>query len=149
MLKEFKEFIQRGNMIDLAVGIVIGAAFTAIVNSLVKDIIMPPLGLLLSGVDFSNLFILLRQGTPAGPYANLADAQAAAAVTINIGLFINAIISFLIVSLAVFFVVKAINRLQRKEEAKPAVPTTKECPFCFTEIPIKAQRCPHCTSQLG
>ena len=148
MLKEFKEFIQRGNMIDLAVGIVIGAAFTAIVNSLVKDIIMPPLGLLLSGVDFNNLFILLRQGTPAGPYANLADAQAAAAVTINIGLFINAIISFLIVSLAVFFVVKAINRLQRKEEAKPAVPITKECPFCFTEIPIKAQRCPHCTSNL-
>jgi len=148
MLKEFKEFIQRGNMIDLAVGIVIGAAFTAIVNSLVKDIIMPPLGLLLSGVDFNNLFILLRQGTPAGPYADLADAQAAAAVTINIGLFINAIISFLIVSLAVFFVVKAINRLQRKEEAKPAVPITKECPFCFTEIPIKAQRCPHCTSNL-
>ncbi len=149
MLKEFKEFIQHGNMIDLAVGIVIGAAFTAIVNSLVKDIIMPPIGLLLGGADFSNLFILIKQGTPAGPYANLADAQTAAAVTMNIGLFINAIISFLIVSFSVFLVVKAVNRMKRKEEVKPAEPTMKECPFCFTEIPIKAQRCPHCTSNLG
>ncbi|MEM5776721.1 MAG: large-conductance mechanosensitive channel protein MscL [Anaerolineaceae bacterium] len=148
MLKEFKEFIQRGNMIDLAVGIVIGAAFTSIVNSLVNDIIMPPIGLLLGGVDFADLFILLRQGNPGGPYATVADAQAAGAVTINIGLFINAIISFLIVALAVFLLVKGINRLRRQPEAKPAEPETKECPVCFTEIPVKALRCPHCTSHL-
>lgn len=148
MFKEFKEFIQRGNMIDLAVGIVIGAAFTAIVTSLVNDIIMPPIGLLLGGVDFGNLFFLLKAGTPAGPYASLADAQTAGAVTINIGLFINAIISFVIVAFAVFLVVKAVNRLKRKEEPKPAAPVTKECPMCFTEIPVKAKRCPHCTSQL-
>jgi len=148
MLKEFKEFIQRGSMIDLAVGIVIGAAFTAIVNSLVKDIIMPPIGLLLGGVDFSDLFLLLKQGTPPGPYPSLVDAQAAGAVTINYGLFINAIITFLIVAFAVFMLVKAVNRLKRKEEAKPVEPTTKECPVCFTEIPVKAMRCPNCTSQL-
>lgn len=148
MLKEFREFIQRGNMIDLAVGIVIGAAFTSIVNSLVNDIIMPPIGLLLGGVDFADLFILLRQGNPGGPYATVADAQAAGAVTINIGLFINAIISFLIVALAVFLLVKGINRLRRQPEAKPAEPETKECPVCFTEIPVKALRCPHCTSHL-
>jgi len=148
MLKEFREFIQRGNMIDLAVGIVIGAAFTAIVNSLVKDIIMPPIGLLLGGVDFSDLFALLKQGTPPGPYASLVDAQAAGAVTINYGLFINAIITFLIVAFTVFLLVKAVNRLKRKEEAKPAEPTTKKCPVCFTDIPVKAMRCPNCTSQL-
>ncbi len=148
MLKEFREFIQRGNMIDLAVGIVVGAAFTAIVNSLVKDIIMPPIGLLLGGADFSDLFILLQQGNPGGPYATLADAQTAGAVTINIGLFINAIIGFLIVSLAVFLLVKGINRLRSKPEPKPAEPVTKECPVCFTEIPVKAQRCPNCTSHL-
>ena len=148
MFKEFKEFIQRGNMIDLAVGIVIGAAFTAIVTSLVNDIIMPPIGLLLGGVVFGNLFFLLKAGTPAGPYASLADAQTAGAVTINIGLFINAIISFVIVAFAVFLVVKAVNRLKRKEEPKPVAPVTKECPMCFTEIPVKAKRCPHCTSQL-
>jgi large conductance mechanosensitive channel len=148
MLKEFRDFIQRGNMIDLAVGIVIGAAFTAIVNSLVNDIIMPPIGLLLGGVDFSNLFVLIKPGDPAGPYATLAAAQATGAVTLNIGLFINAVISFLIVALAVFLLVKAINKLRGRQEEQPAEPATKECPLCFTEIPAKATRCPHCTSHL-
>lgn len=148
MLKEFRDFIQRGNMIDLAIGLVVGAAFTAIVNSLVKDVIMPPIGLLLGGVDFGNLFILLKPGTPAAPYASLVDAQTAGAVTMNIGVFVNAIISFVIVALVVFMVVKAVNRLKPKPAAAPVEPITKECPVCFTEIPIKAQRCPHCTSQL-
>jgi large conductance mechanosensitive channel len=148
MLKEFKEFAMRGNVVDMAVGIIIGAAFGTIVKSLVSDVIMPPIGLLLGGVDFSNLFSVLQAGDPAGPYASLADAQAAGAVTVNYGLFINTVISFLIVAFAVFLVIRAINRLQREEEAPPAEPTTKECPHCLTEIAIKATRCPSCTSQL-
>jgi large conductance mechanosensitive channel len=150
MLKEFKEFIMRGNVVDLAVGVIIGGAFGTIVSSLVADIIMPPIGLLLGNVDFSNLFILLKAGAEAaGPYATLADAQAAGAVTMNVGIFLNAVISFLIVALAVFMVVKAVNRLQREEEeTAPAAPTTKACPFCCTDIPIEAVRCPHCTSNL-
>jgi large conductance mechanosensitive channel len=150
MIKEFKEFVMRGNVVDLAVGVIIGGAFGTIVSSLVADIIMPPIGLLLGNVDFSNLFILLKAGSEAaGPYATLADAQAAGAVTMNIGLFLNAVISFLIVALAVFMVVKAVNRLQHEEEeAAPAEPTTKACPFCATDIPIAAVRCPHCTSNL-
>jgi large conductance mechanosensitive channel len=149
MLKEFKTFIMRGNVVDLAVGVIIGGAFGSIVSSLVADIIMPPIGLLLGNVDFSNLFILLKAGAEAaGPYATLADAQTAGAVTMNVGLFLNAVISFLIVALAVFVVVKAVNRLQREEEAAPAEPTTKACPFCATDIPIAAVRCPHCTSNL-
>ncbi len=148
MLKEFKEFAMRGNVVDMAVGIIIGAAFGTIVKSLVSDVIMPPIGLLLGNVDFSNLFVVLKQGVTAGPYAALADAQAAGAVTINIGVFINTIISFIIVAFAVFLVIRSINQMKRKEEA-PAEPTTKDCPHCFTAIPIKATRCPHCTSQLN
>lgn len=144
MWKEFKEFIMRGNVIDLAVGIIIGAAFGKIVTSLVNDIIMPPIGLLLGKVDFSNLFINLS----GQPYATLAEAKDAGAATINYGLFINNVIDFLIVAVAVFLVVRVVNRLRRKPEAAPAVPTTKECPYCFTAIPIKATRCPNCTSQL-
>jgi large conductance mechanosensitive channel len=148
MLKEFKEFVLRGNVLDMAVGIIIGAAFGTIVKSLVDDVIMPPIGLLLGGVDFANLFILLRAGSPAAPYASLADAQAAGAVTINYGVFINAVVSFLIVALVMFLLIRSINRLRREEEAPPAEPTTKECPYCLSTIPIKATRCAHCTSEL-
>jgi large conductance mechanosensitive channel len=148
MLKEFKEFVLRGNVMDMAVGIIIGAAFGTIVASLVSDIIMPPIGLLLGGVDFSNLFILLKAGSPAAPYASLADAQAAGAVTINYGVFINAVVSFLIVAFVIFLLIRSINRLRWEEEAPPAEPTTKECPFCLSTIPIKATRCAHCTSEL-
>ena len=149
MFKEFKEFAMRGNVVDMAVGIVIGAAFGTIVKSFVSDVLMPPIGLALGGVDFTNLFAVVSEGTPAGPYAALADAQAAGAVTVNYGVFINTIISFLIIAFAVFFVVKAINATQREEEEAPAEPTTKDCIFCCTEIPIKATRCPHCTSELS
>jgi large conductance mechanosensitive channel len=149
MLKEFKAFALRGNVIDMAVGIIIGAAFGTIVKSLVDDVIMPPIGLLLGGVNFANLFILLKTGSPAAPYASLADAQAAGAVTINYGVFINAVISFLIVAFVIFLLIRGMNRLTSKKEAAPAAPTTKECPFCLSTIPIKATRCPHCTSQLG
>lgn len=149
MLKEFKTFIMRGNVLDLAIGVIIGGAFGAIVNSLVKDIIMPPIGVLLGNVDFSNLFVTLKEGaTAAGPYATLADAQAAGAATLNYGLFINTLVNFLIVALAIFFLVRAVNRLQAKPEPAPAAPTTKTCPQCATEIPLKAVRCPHCTSDI-
>jgi large conductance mechanosensitive channel len=148
MLKEFKEFVLRGNVLDMAVGIIIGAAFGTIVASLVNDVIMPPIGLLLGGVDFANLFILLKAGSPAAPYASLADAQAAGAVTINYGVFINAVISFLIVAFVIFLLIRSINRMRREEEAPPAEPTTKECPYCLSTIPIKATRCAHCTSEL-
>jgi large conductance mechanosensitive channel len=149
VFKEFKEFAMRGNVIDMAVGIVIGAAFGTIVKSLVSDIIMPPIGLLLGKVDFANLFAVLKQGEAvAGPYASLVDAQAAGAVTINYGLFINTIISFIIVAFAIFMVIRTMNNLKKKEEAPPAEPTTQDCPYCLTSIPIKATRCPHCTSKL-
>lgn len=148
MFKEFKEFAMRGNVVDMAVGIIIGGAFGTIVKSLVSDVMMPPLGLLLGGVDFSDLFITLKQGTIAGPYPTLAAAQAAGAVTISYGLFINSVISFLIVAFAVFLLIKGINRMQREKEAPPVEPTTKDCPFCASPIPIKALRCPHCTSEL-
>lgn len=148
MLKEFKEFAMRGNVVDMAVGLIIGAAFGTIVKSLVADVIMPPIGLLLSNVDFSNLFIVLKEGATAGPFASLADAQKAGAVTLNYGLFINTIISFLIVAFAVFLLVRSINNLKRKEEAPPAEPTTKECPQCLSTIPIMAKRCAFCTSEL-
>jgi large conductance mechanosensitive channel len=149
MLKEFKEFALRGNVIDMAVGIIIGAAFGTIVSSLVSDIIMPPIGLILGGVDFVNFFALLKAGSPPGPYASLADAQAAGAVTISYGVFINSVISFLIVAFVMFLLIRGINRLQREEEAPPAEPTTKECPYCLSAIPIKATRCPQCTSALS
>jgi large conductance mechanosensitive channel len=146
MLKEFKEFIMRGNVIDMAVGIIIGAAFGTIIKSLVDDVIMPPIGLLLGNIDFSNLFAVLKAGKIAGPYETLALAKAAGAVTINYGFFINTVITFLIVAFCVFMLIKNINKL-RKEEA-PAEVTTKECPYCISTIPIKAQRCPHCTSEI-
>ncbi|NIQ92621.1 MAG: large conductance mechanosensitive channel protein MscL [Deltaproteobacteria bacterium] len=149
MLKEFKEFAMRGNVVDMAVGIIIGAAFGTIVKSLVADIIMPPIGLLLGNVDFSNLFIVLKQGATAGPFATIAEAQKAGAVTINYGIFANTIISFLIVAFAVFLLIRAINKLQREEEAPPEEPTTKDCPHCLSTIPIKATRCGHCTSELS
>lgn len=147
MLKEFREFAMRGNVVDMAVGIIIGAAFGSIVNSLVSDMIMPPIGLLLGKVDFANLFVILQEGEIAGPYGSLIEAQEASAVTLNYGVFINTIVSFLIVAFAVFLLIRSINRLER-EEASAEKPTTKECPFCASEIPVKASRCPYCTSQL-
>jgi len=149
MFKEFKEFAMRGNVVDMAVGIIIGGAFGTIVKSLVSDVMMPPIGLLLGGVDFSNFFAVLKDGAVAGPYAALTEAQAAGAVTINYGIFLNALISFLIVAFAVFLLIKGINSMKREEEAAPAEPTDKDCPFCCTSIPIKATRCPHCTAELG
>ena len=148
MLKEFKEFAMNGNVLDMAVGIVIGAAFGTIIGSLVADVIMPPIGLLLGNVDFSNLFLVLKEGKVAGPYASLAAAKAAGAVSMNIGIFINTIINFIILAFAIFLLVRSVNQLKRKEQAPPPVPTTKDCPHCFTAIPIKATRCPHCTSEL-
>ena len=145
MLKEFRDFAMRGNVIDMAVGIIIGAAFGTIVKSLVSDVLMPPIGLLLGNVDFSNLFIVLKSGAVAGPYATLADANTAGAVTLNYGVFLDTIVSFIIVAFAIFMLIRNINRLKKKEEAAP---TTKDCSYCFTAIPIKATRCPHCTSEL-
>jgi large conductance mechanosensitive channel len=142
MLKEFKDFVMRGNVVDLAVGVIIGGAFGKIVSSLVTDIIMPPIGLLLHGVDFSNLFVSLN----GQAFATLADAQKAGAPTLNYGNFINNIIDFLIVALVIFLMIRAINRLQRPAPAPAS--TTKDCPYCFSAIPIKATRCPECTSQL-
>lgn len=137
MLKEFKEFAMRGNVVDMAVGIVIGAAFGKIVSSFVNDVIMPPIGLLLGNIDFSQLAITLKEKTAATE-----------AVTINYGVFINTILDFIIVAFAIFMVIKQMNRFERKEEAQVAEPTTKDCPKCFTAIPIKATRCPNCTSEL-
>ena len=147
MWQEFKKFALRGNMLDLAVGLIIGSAFGAIVTSLVKDVIMPPIGLLLGGVDFTNLFVLLRAGDPGAPYASLADAQAAGAVSINYGAFINTIVSFVIVALAVFLLVRSVNKLMPAPEVAPA-PATRACPYCLSTVPLKATRCPHCTSEL-
>ncbi len=149
MLEEFKKFAMRGNVVDMAVGIIIGGAFGTIVKSLVADVIMPPIGLLLGGVDFSDFFVTLKEGTTAGPYSTLAAAQEAGAVTISYGVFINAVISFLIVAFAVFLLIRAINRMQAEEEKAPEEPTEKDCPYCFTSIAIKATRCPNCTSDLG
>jgi len=150
MLKEFKEFAVKGNVVDMAVGIIIGAAFGAIVKSLVDDVIMPPIGQALGGVDFANLFVTLREGAKAaGPYATLAAAKDAGAVTVNYGVFLNTVLTFVIVAFAVFLIVRMVNRLRREEPAAVAAPTTRDCPFCATAIPIKASRCPHCTSELG
>jgi large conductance mechanosensitive channel len=148
MFKEFKEFAMKGNVVDMAVGIIIGGAFGTIVKSLVDDVIMPPIGLLLGGVDFSNFFLVLKDGAQAAaPYASQAAAKAAGAVTINYGLFINSVISFTIVAFALFILIKGMNQMRRKEA--PAEPKTKDCKFCFSSIPIKATRCPNCTSELG
>jgi large conductance mechanosensitive channel len=144
MLKEFKEFAMRGNVLDMAVGIIVGAAFGGIVTSFVNDVLMPPIGLLLGRVDFANLFVTLR----GEHLATLAQAKAAGATTINYGLFINTVINFLIVAFAVFLLVRQVNRMRRQPEPAPAVPTTKECPYCFSSISIKATRCAHCTAEL-
>ena len=148
MFKEFKEFAIKGSVIDMAVGIIIGAAFGTIVNSLVQDVIMPPIGLLLGNVDFTNIFAVLKEGKVAGPYASVAAAKAAGAVTINFGVFVNTVISFVLIAFAVFLLVRTINKMRRQEEAPAPVPTTKECTYCFSTIPIKATRCPNCTSEL-
>jgi large conductance mechanosensitive channel len=142
MIKEFKAFVMRGNVIDLAVAFIMGGAFAAIISSLVKDIIMPLVGVALGGVDFTNLFITLK----GGPYASLVDAQKAGAATINYGVFINTIITFLIVAWAMFMLIKAMNAA--KKPAPAAAPTTKECPYCLSAVPLKATRCPNCTSEL-
>ncbi len=150
MFKEFKEFAIKGNVVDMAVGIIIGAAFGTIVKSLVADVIMPPIGLLLGGVDFTNMFVVLKAGAEmAGPYETLVAAQEAGAVTMNIGVFINTIISFVIVAFAVFMVIRNINKMKREEAAPPAEPTTKECPRCMSTIPIKATKCAFCASDIG
>jgi large conductance mechanosensitive channel len=147
MIKEFKAFIMRGNVVDLAVGVIIGAAFGGIVKSLVDDILMPPIGLATGGVDFTNKFLVLKEGTKAAaPYASLAEAKAAGAVTVNYGVFINQTVTFLIVAFCIFLVVRAVARLQHPEPA--AAPATKPCPYCTMQIPAAAKRCPNCTSQL-
>jgi large conductance mechanosensitive channel len=148
MFKEFKEFAVRGNVVDMAVGIIIGGAFATIVKSLVDDVLMPPIGLLLGGVDFSNFFVVLKDGMAPGPYATLAQAKAAGAVTINYGLFFSSAITFLIVAFAVFLMVRSVNAMRRRQPAIEAA-TTKECQFCATAIPLKATRCPQCTSHLA
>ena len=144
MLKEFREFAMRGSVLDMAIGIIIGAAFGKIVTSFVGDILMPPVGLILGKVDFSNLFINLSGKS----YATIAEAKAAGAATLNVGLFLNSVIDFVIVAFAIFLLVRQINRLRREPEAAPAAPATKECAFCFSSIPVRASRCPHCTSEL-
>ncbi|MBZ0221021.1 MAG: large conductance mechanosensitive channel protein MscL [Candidatus Methylomirabilis sp.] len=147
MLKEFKAFALRGNAIDMAVGIIIGVAFSGIVNSLVADILMPPMGLLV-GYDFSNLFITLKSGTVVGPYPTLAEAKMAAAVTLNYGMFINTVVNFLIVAFSMFLLIKGVKSLW-VEAPPPPPPATKECSYCFSVVPLKATRCPNCTSGIG
>ena len=151
MIKDFKEFIMRGNVVDMAVGIVIGASFGGIVKSLVDDVLMPPIGLLLGRVDFTNLYVTLREGAVPGPYTALAEAKKAGAVTLNVGLFANTVINFLIVGMAIFLVVRAVNRLRdmQKKDEPAAEPTTRDCPYCAMSISVKARRCPHCTSDLS
>lgn len=145
MLKEFKEFALKGSLIDMAVGIVLGVAFGALINSFVKDVLMPPLGLFLNS-DFSNLFIVLREGATPGPYATLEAARQAAAITLNYGLFINFLVNFLIIAFAMFLLLSYI--VMRKKEAKAPEAATKECPWCLSTVPVNARRCSHCTSNL-
>lgn len=145
MWREFREFVSRGNVFDLAVGIVIGAAFTSVVNSFVQDVLMPPIGMLTGGADFADLFVDLS----GGGYASLAEAKEAGAPTINYGLFLNAVVSFLIVAFAVFLLVKGYNRMRQRAESVPAEPTDRECPYCRFTIPLRATRCAHCTSELA
>lgn len=144
IIQEFRAFAVKGNAVDMAVGIMIGAAFSTVVNSLVKDIITPPIGRLLGGVDFTNLFVTLSRGS----YATLAEAEAAGAITINYGVFINAVVSFVLVALVLFFIIKAMNRMQKQEEAV-AEPTTKQCQYCKSDIHIQAQRCAYCTAEIN
>ena len=149
MVKEFKEFAVKGNVIDMAVGIIIGGAFGTVVKSFVDDVMMPPLGLLVGDIDFQNIMVVLRPGSTPGPYETLAAAGEAGAVTLNLGMFINAAVSFAIVAFAVFILVKSINKLKRADEApEPKAPTTKDCPFCASSIPLAAKRCPLCTSLI-
>ena len=149
MWQEFKKFAIKGNALDMAVGIIIGAAFGTIVSSLVGDIIMPPIGLILGNIDFKNLFFVIKQGVAiAGPYLTIEDAQKAGAVTLNYGRFINTIITFLIVSFSIFLMIKGMNAAKKKEVEAPKDPVVKDCPHCATSIPIKAVRCPNCTSDL-
>lgn len=149
MFKEFKEFAMRGNVLDMAVGIIIGVSFSAIVKSMVDDVIMPPIGLILGDVDFANLFLVLKDGaTVAAPYVSLAEAQTAGAVTINYGVFISSLVSFVLMAFSVFLLIRTMNRLKRQETAPPPAATTRDCPFCFSAIPLKASRCPYCTSEV-
>jgi len=149
MWKEFKAFVMRGNVLDMAIGIMLGSAFTKIVQSLVNDVLMPPIGLLLSRVDFADLYLLLKQGSPAGPYSSLVAAQEAGAVIISYGRFINTIISFLMMCVALFLIVGGQKRLQAKrEKSAKQVPSQKVCPYCRSQVPIEATRCPYCTSYL-
>ncbi len=148
MWKEFKEFAVKGSVIDMAVGIIIGVAFNGIVKSLVDDVIMPPIGLLLRNIDFSELYALLKPGNPGGPYETIAAAKKAGAVTINYGLFLNTVVSFIITAFAVFLLIRQIKRLQRPSEKAVEEPTVKECPYCLSNIPLHATRCPQCTSTL-
>lgn len=149
MWKEFKEFAVKGNVIDMAVGIVIGAAFGTIVKSFVSDVIMPPIGLMLGGVDFSNIFTVLQEGTTPAPYATVEAANEAGAVIVSWGVFFNTIISFLIIAMAIFLVIRYINGLKRADEGPKPAPTIKKCDYCVSDIPIKATRCPNCTSELS
>lgn len=150
MLKEFREFAIKGNVVDMAVGIIIGAAFTGVVQSLVKDILMPPLGLLMGGVDLSNFFMVLKEGSVPPPYTTIAAAQEVGAVTLNYGVFLNTLLSFLIVAFAVFILIRYINKLKRpQEKPEPVVPSIKKCRYCFSDIPVEASRCPQCTSELS
>ena len=148
MLKDFKEFAVKGNVVDMAVGIIIGGAFATIARSLVDDVLLPPIGLLLGNAEFSDLFWVLKEGTAPGPYDTVQAAEAAGAVTINYGLFINNVVTFVLVAFAVYLLVRGMVRLRRKEEAAPISPTERPCPFCATAISVKATRCPHCTSDL-
>ncbi len=141
MIREFKEFAMRGSMLDLAIGIVLGASFGRIITSVVNDILMPPIGLMLGGLDFANLFIALK----GGPYPSVAAAKAAGAPTINYGIFLNTVVDFVLVAAVLFLVIKQVNRIQRRPDVTP---TTKPCPFCFSTVPLKAIRCPYCTSDL-
>lgn len=149
MLEEYKKFAIRGNVVDMAVGIIIGAAFNGVVQSLVADILTPPLGLLMGDVNFSSLFFVLQEGTSPGPYSSLDAAQSAGAVTVNVGSFINATISFFLVTFAVFLLVRYVNRLREPTmPPEPVAPTVKKCPYCLSDIPVAASRCPQCTSEL-
>ncbi len=149
MLKEFREFVMRGNVLDMSVGIVVGGAFGALVRSFVDDVLMPPIGLLLGGLDFANFFVVLKSGGTPGPYATVAAAKTAGAVTMNYGLFMNGLIGLLIVASAVFLLVRSVNAMHKRRDVSPAAPTTKECQYCASTIPIRATRCPQCTSQLA